>query len=330
MAIPLHRAVQLGEPVLLQGPRSAGKTTLLRREFPGHTYIALDHAADRARARSSPADFLARLRGPAIVDDLHRAPELVHYLAAAARGPLILSSSRRLQLPVKTLELYSPTHAERQRRAPLALAMLGRFAPAAVPAATPAPLWPVLRSFVEHDVRDLEGVRDLDRFESFLLVAQSHSGQTLDQQAIAGKCGVSHRTVTRWLATLDACFLTLRLPPADMDFGRRIVRSPKLHFIESENFESRAISEIFRNAMHDGERPDLRYWRDSNGLEIPLVIQSDAGVLPVGIASTPTPSELAKLKRWMKLAQVSHAALIGETKTAARSGGVLRYAIDQL
>ena len=80
IALPLHRAMQLGDPVLLQGPRSSGKTTLLQREFPGHTYAALDDAANRSRARNDPAGFLARLRGPAIVDDLHRAPELIEHL----------------------------------------------------------------------------------------------------------------------------------------------------------------------------------------------------------------------------------------------------------
>lgn len=315
MAIPLHRAVQLGDPVLLQGPRSAGKTTLLQREFPGHPYISLDNPVDRARARHDPASFLARLRGPSIIDDIHRVPELFPYLD----GPLILASSRRLNLPIETLELHPPTTAELERRAPLTLAMLGRFVPAAERTVAPYARWSAKRNFLECDVRDL----DLDRFERFFQTARRRSGQILDQQAIANECGVSHRTVTRWLAVLDACFLTLRLLPADLDFNRRIIRSPKLHFLDSENFESRVVSELFRNAKHEGETPDLRYWRDSNGLEIPLLVQS----MPVGI--TPTP--MAKVKRWMDLARVSQGALIGPSKSAVRStSGVLRYSIDQL
>jgi predicted AAA+ superfamily ATPase len=319
MAIPLHRAVQRGEPILLQGPRSAGKTTLLQREFPGHTYVSLDIPADRVRARNDPASFIARLRGPSIIDDAHRAPELFPHL----NGPLILASSRRLNLPIETLELHPPTSAELERRAPLTLNMLGRFVPAAERHVAPFARWPARRSFLEYDVRDLNGVRDLDRFELFLQTARQRSAQILDQQAIANECEISHRTVTRWLAVLDACFLTLRLPPAEMDFNRRIVRSPKLHFMHSENFESRVVAELFRNAKHEGEEPDLRYWRDSNGFEIPLVVQS----IPVGIA----PAPIARVKRWMDLAQVSQGALIGQSKSIARSsGGVLRYSIDQL
>jgi len=319
LAIPLHRAVQQGEPVLLQGPRSAGKTTLLEREFPGHTYISLDHAADRARARQDPAAFLGRLRGQSIIDDVHRAPELFPYLT----GPVIIASSRRLRLPVETLELHHPTLAERERRAALPLEMLGRFVPSHEPATLPFPPWPVRRSFIEHDVRDLDGVRDMDRFENFLQSARNRSAGILDQQTIANDCNVSHRTVTRWLAVLDACFQTIRLPPAETQFNRRLIRSPKLHFLESECFESRVVSELFRNAVHAGDRPDLRYWRDSNGFEISLVV----GEIPVGIAPAPIP----RIKRWMDLAHVSRGAHIGPAKPAAKStAGVLRYSIDQL
>jgi len=332
IALPLHRATQLGEAVLLQGPRSSGKTTLLQREFPGHTYVALDNASERSRARSDAAGFLARLRGPAIVDDLHRAPELIEYLKVDRfSGSLILASSRRLQLPIETLHLYHPTRAELHGRQPLALAMLGRFVPLAATPTAPVPPWPNRRNFIENDLRDLVSVHDTDRFEAFLQAARALSGQVLDQQFLADQCGISHRTVTRWLAALDTCYLTLRLPPADADFGRRIVRSPKLHFIDSECHQSQVVSEIFRNAAHEGEIPDLRYWRDSNGLEIPLIIQSGSGgAMPAGIAAAPTPADVSRLRRWMELAGVKQAALIGQTKSPAKLDGICRYSIEQL
>ena len=330
--MPLHRAAQRGEPVLLQGPRSSGKTTLLLREFPGHAYLALDNAADRSRARTDPAAFLARLRGPAIVDDLHRSPELVEHLQTGRfRGPLIVASSRRLQLPIETLHIYHPTRAECHGRQPLTLAMLGRFVPLAVTPIAPAPPWPNKRNFIESDLRDLVSVHDTGRFEAFLLAAQAMSGQVLDQQSLAGQCGLSHRTVARWLAVLDTCLLTLRLPPADADFGRRTVRSPKLHFLDSECFESRVVSEILRNAAHEGEIPDLHYWRDSNGFEIPLIIRSGAGnAIPAGIAAAPTPADVSRLRRWMELASVNQAALIGQTRSSAKLNGICRYSIEQL
>lgn len=332
LAIPLHRAAQLAEPLLVQGPRSAGKTSLLRREFPAHTYFPLDDPSLRVRARQDPRGFLARLRGPAFIDDLHRAPELIALLAAEpAAGRLVLASSRRLTLPLTTFELHPPTRAELERRAPLSLAMLGHFVPAAVaPVAAFAP-WPAVRSYLDHDLPDLIRVRDRDRFERFAGLAAARSGQILDQQALARECEVSHRTAVRWLAVLDACFQTLRIVPAPLPFGRRLLRAPKLHLHTSENFESQVIAALFCNAHHAGTPPNFSYWKDSNGLEIPLVLHSGTSPpVPVVVAPEPHPVAEARLRRWMQLAGVSHGALITNSPGPSRRSGILRYSVSQL
>ena len=332
LAIPLHRAAQLGSPVLVQGPRGSGKTTLLRREFPAHTFIPLDDPTDRARSRADPAGFLARLRGPAFIDDLHRSPELIAYLANAPdAGRLVLASSRRLSLPFRGFELHRPTLAERQRRPPLALETLGRFVPAPLPPAPcPAP-WPLSPRFLDQDLRDLVNIRELDCFEAFLGLALAQSGEILDQQALARAAGVSHRTAVRWLLALDACFLTLRLAPAEVKSERRVIKAPKLHFLDSSNFESQVVSEIYRNARHAGHDPTLRYWRDSNGLEISLVIFFEGyAPLPVSITEEPNPFAETRLRRWMELAGVSQGAIVAAASRPSRRGGVLRYAATQL
>jgi len=333
LAIPLHRAAQLAEPVLVQGPRSAGKTTLLRREFPAHTYLPLDDPEFRARARQDPASFLARLRGPAFIDDLHRAPELIGHLATgSAAGRLVLASSRRLTLPVTTFELYPPTRAELERRAPLSLAMLGHFVPpAGLAAAAGFAPWPAVRSYLDHDLADLIQVRDRDRFERFAGLAAARSGQILDQQALARACDISHRTAVRWLAVLETCFQTLRIPPAPFAFGRRLLRAPKLHFLASESFESQVVIALYCNARHAGLAPEFFYWRDSNGLEVPLVVISDlAPPLPVVAVPEPHPVVEARLRRWMQFARVTHGALITNSSGPSRRGGVLRYSVNKL
>ena len=330
LAIPLHRSVLLGEPILVHGPRGAGKTALLRREFPGHTYVSLNDVADRMRARSDPRSFLGKLRGPAIIDDLQRAPELFSHLSAPR--PLILASSRRLQLPIETFELYAPTNAEREGRAALPLAMLGRFAPTATHTVSPSTVSSASdRSWIERDVRDLISIRDLDRFELFLRFAESTSGAVLDMQAISNEYGLSHRTVTRWFEVLAACFKTFRLPASTIDFGRRLIRGSKLHFLESDCFESRAVLEIYCNARHAGIAPNLAYWRDSNGLEIQLLIQNDdMPPMPISITATPNPFDVARLHRWMDLAQVDQGAIIAQRAGPARRKGIASYALGQL
>lgn len=332
LSLPLLRAAHTAETVLVQGPRGAGKTTLLRRDFPGHTYASLNESSDRASARQNPGAYLGKFRGPAIVDDLHRAPELVALLAEQpAPHSIVFASSRRLRLPVPTLELHPPTRAERQRRPPLSLEMLGRFVPAKPAFVAEYPQWKPTREFLESDVRDLVSVHDLDLFERFLEAARRQSSEVLDLQALANECGVSHRTAVRWMGVFDSCFLILRLAAADFEGGRRLIRRPKLHFLDSELFESRVISELYRNAAHAGEQAEFRFWRDSNGLEIPLIIQQEgAALMPVGIAETPTPREVVRLRRWMELAGVTQGAMISGREGTMRGGHIQRYSMAQL
>ncbi len=330
LAIPLRRASLPGKPVLVQGPRGAGKTMLLRNAFPAHTYVTLDDPVDRARARQDPRAFLGRLRGPAVIDDVHRAPGLIGCMEGLPA--LVLASSLRLQTPFTTFELYPPTQAELEGRPPLALDMLGRFETSAGPASRQlGTAFAPNRSWLDRDVRALVNVHDPERFEVFFALAEARSGTVLDQQAMAAECGVSHRTVVRWLGVLDACFRTLRLPASRIDFGRRLVRSPKLHFLESASLESRAVAEIYKNARHLGIAPELAYWRDSNGFEIPLIIQTDtAPMMPVCIAAQPNPSDIGRLRRWMEMAGVSQGAMIAEDGRQLRRRGILSYAIGKL
>ena len=332
LAIPLRRAVQAEGQVVLEGPRRAGKTTLLRKEFADWLYLSLDDAADRQRARQDPERFLIRLRKAAVIDELQRAPELVAFLRKARVDlPLVFASAVRLHLPLERLELHGPTLAERQKRNALSIAMIGRFVPARQKRSAEETSWGQQQCWPEPDLQGLVPVRDLDRLIRFAEHVKSTSGLGLQQQELARQAGVSHRTAVRWLEALDACFLTLRLDPVESDFGRRIIKRPKLHFLSgSGSFESEVVSEIYRNACHAGLVPHLGYWRDSNGLEIPLVL-ADAQ-MGVGIAEVSTPALESSLHRWMALSGAAQAAMILRKLPGIERRGahILRYEYEQL
>ena len=287
---------------------------------------------DRRAARRDPAAFLRRLRIAAIIDDVHRAPELVAHIAQGAEPkPVLLGSSRRLSLPITTLRLYHPTRAEREGRAPVSLDMLGHFVPVRGAAPGSPASWPVDRRLLERDIQELVHVRDLDLFDRFYQLALERSGEVLDQQKLARMAGASRTTVVRWLAALDACFLTIRLEPCDYDLGRRLVRGPRLHFLESSSFRSAAVSEIYRNAVHTGQTPDLRYWRDSNGLEVALVVQlPNSELTPVSIVETPNAIHEARLQRWMALAGARNGAIVSSRTVGHQGQRVLRYTLAEL
>ncbi|MGQ0779472.1 MAG: ATP-binding protein [Pseudonocardiales bacterium] len=95
---------------IVNGPRQAGKTTLLRQLHArlGGTFVTLDDADQRAAARQDPGGFLQAAVRPLFIDEIQRAGnELVLAIKAAVDhdpqpGTFILSGSTRF-LTVPTL-----------------------------------------------------------------------------------------------------------------------------------------------------------------------------------------------------------------------------------
>jgi hypothetical protein len=72
-------------PVLMvSGARQVGKTTLLSRlSEPGRAYVTLDDPLVLNLAKTDPALFMQRFPGPALIDEIQYAPELLPYIKIA-------------------------------------------------------------------------------------------------------------------------------------------------------------------------------------------------------------------------------------------------------
>lgn len=60
----------------------------------------------------------------------------------------------------------------------------------------------------------------------------ARSGQLLNLTALGAECGLSATTAREWLSVLEASYLVMRLQPHHENFGKRLVKSPKLYFLD--------------------------------------------------------------------------------------------------
>lgn len=97
-------ALSEARAVCLLGARQAGKSTLARSiaedEHPAE-YLTLDNDTTRRAAREDPAGFMARIAGPAIIDEVQRAPDLMLAIKerldeSDARGQFLLAGSANI------------------------------------------------------------------------------------------------------------------------------------------------------------------------------------------------------------------------------------------
>jgi predicted AAA+ superfamily ATPase len=185
--------------------------------------------------------------------------------------------------------------------------------------------------YLWRDVPLLVALHDIDRFERFAIRAAQASGELLRQQEMARELDVSHRTVARWLEVLEACFLTVRAEPWERDLGRRQIQRPKLYWLGGNaNLETEVVTELYRNGRHMGLTPRFWHWRDSNGFDLPLLVEheSEAGAVPCMVAEKPGPVEETRLRRWMRLAGMGNGVVIGRQAPLARQAtGLLRYGL---
>jgi predicted AAA+ superfamily ATPase len=350
-AAPLLRRLARGFPVVaLTGPRQAGKTTLARHVFGDKPYLSLEDLEVRQRAALDPRRFLAQLPDGAVLDEVQRAPELFSYLQGvvderARMGQFILTGSQQFGLNerisqslagrVALVQLlpFAWPELQRARLAPTTLeqALVSGGYPALFDRrrelADPS-LWlaAYTASYLERDVRQVLGVANLSLFRRFVLMCAARTGQLLNLSALATDCGISHTTARSWLTVLEASYLVHLLPPYHRNFGKRLVKMPKLYFVDSgllghllridgpttlathamrgAIFESWVVSETLKHRFNRGLPPDLYFWRDNHGNEIDLVFEHGGALHAVEIKSGATfaPDWLAAGRRWQRYA----------------------------
>ena len=347
--------------ITVVGPRQSGKTTLVRHAFPDKPYENLEAPDVRELAESDPRGFLDRFPQGAILDEIQRVPKLLSYIQtivdeSSQKGMFILTGSHQLELQeaisqslagrtalLTLLPLSIQELLDAGIDIPLDLLLLnGGYPRIYKDRLDPTKAYRnYFQTYVERDLRQLIQVKDLTQFERFVRICAGRIGQILNLEGIGNEVGVSSHTVKEWISILEASFILFRLQPYFENFGKRIIKSPKLFFhdvglatyllgIENETQVSRdplrghlvenlVLLELMKSRLNRGLDPQLYYYRDAQQNEIDVIFKQGNQLIPIEIkaSKTFTPEFLKKLHFFQDL-------------TEGRSpAGYLIYAGDQ-
>ncbi len=345
--------------VVVTGPRQAGKSTLIRESLPNWQMLSLEDLDFRRFAQTDPRGFLALHPPPLIIDEVQRVPELLSYIQTAVdtSGKLaqyVLSGSQQFSLLAGItqslagraclIELHPLRLKELQDGSAGKLTLNNLLLQGGYPAVHARKLDPsryyadYVGSYIERDVRSLSAVQDLGNFQRFMRLCAARTGQLLNLNSLANDCGISHPTAQAWMNLLEASYVVRRMAPYHRNFGKRLVKAPKLYFLDTglcawllgitsaqqmashyargALFETWVVTEALKWRAVRGDKQPLYFWRDNIGNEIDLLLEQNDTITLVEIKSGQTFQD-----EWLRSLQVVHRHLGEPTRRALIYGG---------
>ena len=334
------RSARAFSAIILTGPRRAGKTTLLKHLFPRASYHLLEDIDVVARVKADPKGFLQEVRTPAILDEIQNVPEIFNYVRTLIdaepdkKGRWFLTGSQEAPLMKGVTESMAGRAALFQllpfslQESPKVSLLHGGF-PEVVARPGQASIWfrSYIQTYLERDVRSVSSIRNLGTFRRFLSLLATRTGQMLNRTDMAVSLGVSVPTISEWMNIMEVTAQLLLVQPFYENLGKRLVKSPKVYFVDSglacyllgiesmsamkkspfmgPLFEGFVATEIAKTQTNNGQRGALYYFREQQGLEVDFIIPSGPGqltLLEAKASQTVTPAMAAPLLKFRSLA----------------------------
>lgn len=333
--------------IALVGPRQSGKTTLAQMVFPSHNYVSLEDYDVREKAQADPRMFLAQQPSAAgiILDEIQHVPSLLSYMQTIVdrekkNGYFVVTGSQNFlvdqaitqtlagRMAVLTLLPLSIQELANAALLPTTLEELvfkGSYPKAHAQDISIERLYSnYLRLYVERDVREIKNVADLSMFQKFMRLCAGRIGQVVNFTSLGNDCGINQGTVKAWISLLEASYVVFQLYPYYKNFGKRLIKSPKLYFIDTglacsllqltsvkdvaDHYlrgglvESLVIADLLKQHYNFDRQPNLYFWRDKTGNELDCVIDTAQYPIPIEIKSgqTVTTDFFQGLDYWRK------------------------------
>ncbi len=305
--------------LLLTGARQTGKSSLLNKLFPEHSYVTLDIPFNAKQASEGGQFFLESHGTPLIIDEIQYAPELFRQIKVQidqhrqVTGQFIMTGSQKFSLMkgvseslagrVAILNLHSLSARELSNHFEVNLTakqVLQWMLKGGYPEIYEHKLdqtqyfGDYIATYIERDVRQLLNIRHIREFDQFMRLLAIRSGQIFSMSRIATEVGVSTHTIKSWVSVLEATNIIYLLKPYYQNFGKRLIKSPKLYFLDTgllcylanitstdilgntpllgAFFETYAFGQLLRSLHNQGRADEIYYFRDKDGLEVDFLI----------------------------------------------------------
>lgn len=296
----------------ITGPRQSGKSTLLTKTLTNYRYETFDDPRLVQSLNDDPEKFIRIYDDKVIFDEVQKVPELFNVIKLAVDrdrdtpGKYILTGSSQFSFIKGLSESLAgriglltelPFQIKEMPKAKLKDSIYRGSYPELVNknyALSEDWYAAYLETYLSKDITALLNIGDKRDFVRLIRLLAANTSQILNMSRFATDIGVDLKTIKRWISVLEASYIIFLLPPFYNNFGKRIVKSPKIYFYDTglvsfltgitteeqfENgpmagsiFENYIVAEVLKNELHEKSNAELFYLRTSNGEEIDLIV----------------------------------------------------------
>ena len=166
-------------------------------------------------------------------------------------------------------------------------------------------------TYLERDLRQVAQIEALLDFRKLMELVALHSGQLLNQSAVARDAQLSQPTAHRYLNLLETTNLFERLPAYAVSHATRLLKSPKVFFNDpglavflsgyydlNDLRKARQYGAYFETLIYHHLRlltrlmtpaGNLYFWRKRDGIEVDFVLEYGRKVVAIEVKSTKNP-----------------------------------------
>lgn len=326
----------------LTGPRQSGKSTLLQHTLPDYQYVTFDDYRVINLFHHDPERFITLYGDNVIFDEVQKLPEVLNYikiavdkhrhqkgkfvLTGSCQFSLIKNSSESLAGRMGLLSLYPFQYSEIPPHLHEASLFRGGYPELVDRNYDFYNPWfsSYIETYIHKDIASIGHVGDMRDFRRLLQLLAASTSQQLNLTRFSNELGVDVKTIKRWVTLLEASYIIFLIPPFYKNYGKRLVKSPKVYFydvglvsyltgIENqalfENgpmagaiFENYIVSEILKKERHTNQTSELFYLRTSHGVEVDLIIdrKTSKDFIEIKHSSTFTPRMTASMSAFIE------------------------------
>jgi len=169
-----------------------------------------------------------------------------------------------------------------------------------------------IQTYIERDVKDFYNIENKLSFHNFLVTVAARTGQLLNYSSLARDAHIDLRTAKLWLEIMERSGIIQLLYPYSSNTAKRTIKAPKIYFLDTglashlcswntpevlrdgaqsgAMLETYAFTEILKSYWHNGDNPNIYFYRDTDQKEIDFVIERNMTLYPIEVKKTANPN----------------------------------------